>query len=192
MFKFFCFIITASLIYPGKLFSQEKFEKESRIFRKDVPAVALGFVDSIRLSTKAKWYKEEGKKGKSIEAKFMHQKSHYSIEFDTLGIIEDIEMGVKWEDVHIKLRDSISLKLFSDCEKHHIVKVQQQFTGNKSELLSLFKDDTDNQSVTIKYELIVRCDRKKKADLYEYLFDDTGQLISRSKIVFKNSSHLEY
>jgi len=185
-------MMLAALIYAGDLPAQEKFEKESRIHPKYVPAEALRFMDSVSISSKIKWYREEGIRGKSIEAKFTYSKSACSIEFDTLGNVEDIEIAVNREDLKPKLRDSISLQLVSDCEKHHIVKVQQQFTGNESELLSLFKEDTDNHSVTIKYELIVKCDRKKKSDLFEYLFDDTGRLISRSKIVFKNSSHLEY
>lgn len=175
----------------SNLFAQEKFEKESRIKQKDVVAKALSFMDSLHFPNKVKWYKEEGLSGKSIEAKFKYQKALYSVEFDTLGNIEDIEIELNWDDLESNLKDSIFLQLKSNCLKHKIVKVQKQYTGSESQLLSIL-NPTKNQSLTTKYELIVSCSLQKTVELFEYLFNDNGKIISISKIVFKNSSHLEY
>lgn len=178
--------------FSNTLLAQDKFEKESRIKSKQVPARALLFIDSLNLSTKVKWYKEEGLTNKSIEAKFKLNKVKYSVEFDTLGKIEDVEIEVNWEDLEPHLKDSILFHLKLDCSSHKIVKVQRQFTGSESDLLHLLKTTNIFEQVKIKYEIIISCGHQNKVDLFEYLYNYDGQLISKSKMVFKNSSHLEY
>jgi hypothetical protein len=192
MHKFIYIILLIALNYSSNLFAQEKFEKESRIKPKEVPTKALFFIDSLNIKNKVKWYKEEGLNGKSVEAKFKQDEAKYSVEFDTLGNVEDIEIDVNWAVLASSLRDSISSKLETDCLKHKIIKVQKQYIGSESALLSILKTDLNKPSLTINYELVVSCNQQKKVDLFEYLFNEKGKLISTSKIVFKNSSHLEY
>ncbi|WP_367328263.1 hypothetical protein, partial [Lentimicrobium sp.] len=91
-----------------------------------------------------------------------------------------------------ELKESVYLQLNTDCKKFSIVKVQRQYTGSESDLLSGLTIDIHNSSLTVNSEFIVRCSPEKQAGLFEYLFDDKGKLISVSEIVFKNSSHLEY
>lgn len=190
MHKFIYILLIIAFTFTSNLIAQEKFEKESRIKQNDAPLKAQLFIDSLNITNKVKWYKEEGLKRKSIEAKFKHNKARYSVEFDTLGHVEDIEIEVNWKSLESNLKEAIFLQLKTDCLKHKIIKVQMQYTGSESQLSSILK--ADSLSLTIKYELIVRCKRQKEVDLFEYLFNDTGKLISTSKIVFKNSSHLEY
>jgi len=176
----------------SNLIAQEKFEKESRIKGYDVPIEAQLFIDSSNITNKVKWYKEEGLNTQSIEAKFKHNNSKYSVEFNTGGDVEDIEIEVNFEDLESHLKEAIILQLKTDCSKYKIVKVQKQYMGSESHLLSILKTDKTSSSLTIKYELIIRCHQQKEVNLFEYLFNDSGELISTSKIVFKNSSHLEY
>lgn len=192
MHKLLFVILLIVTTYSNNLFAQDKFEKESRIKQKDVPPTALSFMDSLNFRAKIKWYKEEGLSKKSIEAKFKHNKTKYSIEFDTLGNIEDIEIEVNWQNLESDITDSVAMQFKLDCSKYKIVKVQKQFTGSKNELFSPLINGIHSEQLKIKYEIIVRCHQEKKVDLFEYLFNEKGKLISKSKIVFKNSSHLEY
>ena len=176
----------------NNLIAQDKFEKESRIKPKDVPSKSLSFIDSLKLNTKVKWYQEDGLSKKSIEAKFKQNKIRYSVEFDSLGIIEDIEIGVNWGELDSSLIESISSQLKQNCSGYRIVKVQRQFTGSENDLSVLLKTGNIFDMLKIKYEIIVRCRKENKVNLFECLFTDKGKLISTSKIVFKNSSHLEY
>lgn len=174
------------------LVAQDKYEKESRIKTEEVPINAKAFIDSLRLDTRIKWYKEEGIETKSIEAKFRLKKVQYSIEFDTHGIIEDVEIEVKYGDLQTNLKDKIVSQLNQDCSKHKITKVQMQFTGSKNDLFLQLQSGNNRDKLTTLYELIIQCNQKNAVDLFEYLFDQQGNLISKSKIIFKNSSHLEY
>lgn len=176
----------------NNLFAQDKFEKESRIKRGDVPSKALLFIDSLNYKTKIKWYKEEGLTSISIEAKFNHNKTRYSIEFDTLGNIEDIEIEIHWEDMEKEMANPITNQLKLDCSKHKIVKIQRQFTGTENDLFSLFRNGIHSEKIKINYEIIVKCNWQKEVNLFEYLFNEKGILVSKSKVIFKNSSHLEY
>ena len=189
-YKFLILLILFSI--STILFAQDKFEKESRIQPKDVPPRALLFIDSLNLKTKIKWYKEEGLDKESIEAKFKLNKAIHSVEFDTYGKIEDVEIIVNWEDLESDLKDSIFFQLNIDCLSHKIVKVQRQFLGSENELLFQIKNRDVFEPLKIRYEMIIRCKYEKKVDLFEYLFNYDGKLISRSRIIFKNSSHLEY
>lgn len=176
----------------NKLFAQDKLEKESRIKREDVPPKALSFIDALNYQTRIKWHKEEGLSTVSVEAKFKHDKTRFSIEFDTSGEIEDAEMEMKWSDMDTELSKSITKQLQLDCAKHIIRKTQKQYTGAESALFSLLHDHTQSDDIQINYELIVKCKEQKEVHLFEYLFSEKGVLLSKSKIVFKNSSHLEY
>ena len=184
------FLIT--LLCSSNLVAQEKFEKESRIKRQDVPSNAVQFIDSLVLKNRVKWFLEEGLERKSIEAKFKNKKKRYSIEFDTLGNVEDVEIEINWKELRTQLKDSIYFRLKKDCLKHKIVKVQIQFSGNQPDLLSKLKTTETIPNLITKYEVIVKCSSKNSVDLFEYLFSDAGQPLSISKIIFKNSSHLEY
>ena len=184
---FFCFTHLTS-----PLFAQEKLEKESRIKESEVPQDALQFIDSIGLNNKRRWYKEESLTDISFETKFKHNQLKYSIEFDSLGIIEDVEIEVRWDDIEHKIKDMIASHLEKECLTYKIVKVQTQFTGSESELLSFLMAEKENQSLKKKYELIVRCKLQKQTSLFEFLYDEQGRFISSLKIVFRNSSHLEY
>ncbi len=143
--KFFFLILITAVHCSNNLGAQEKYEKESRIREKYVPTKALQFIDSSDLKSRIRWYLEEGLNRKSIEAKFKHEKVRYSVEFDTLGNVEDIEIEIPWEDLNSQLKDSISLHLKKDCLKHKIVKVQIQYSGSESELLAKLKTNHNSQ-----------------------------------------------
>jgi hypothetical protein len=189
-YKFLIFLLIFSV--SNNLSAQEKFEKESRIQQRDVPQQALSFLDSLQGKTKIKWYLEEGQEKKSIEAKFRLNKLSYSVEFDILGKIEDVEVEMKWNDINSTLSDALALRFKQDCLEYKVMKVQKQFTGTEQELLMMLKNGVVAAGLTLNYEIVVRCKQHNSVDLFEYLFSEQGQVLSTSKIVFKNSSHLEY
>ena len=192
MHKLVYLILLISFTCSNNAVAQDKFEKESRMKQKDVPSKARLFMDSLNYKTKIKWYREEGLTRKSIEAKFKLNKKRYSIEFDTPGNIEDVEIEMNWKNMESNIADSVSAQLDLDCSKHKIVKVQIQFTGSENELFSLLRTSVKSETLVTKYEIIVRCNQQKDVNLFEYLFNDKGLLLAKSKIMFKNSSHLEY
>ena len=184
----FLLIFTVS----GHLFAQEKFEKERRIKRDEVPVKALRFIDSLRVHAKIKWYEEEGLTGKTIEAKFKQNRTKYSIEFDPLGTLEDLEIEVNWARLDVSLKNAITNQLNQQCSKHKIVKVQEQFTGEEHHLFTLLSSGIKSEELKVNYEIVVSCHDDQGVHLFEYVFNEEGIILTKHKIIFKNSSHLEY
>ncbi len=187
-----CFTLATIGLFSTHVYAQEKFEKESRMKEQDVPSKALQFIDSLQIKSNVKWYFEEGLEHNSIEAKFKRDKKKYSIEFDTLGTIEDVEIEIKEKAFSPKLNAAMQAQLQKNCLKHKIVKIQIQYSGTHSALLKQLNSEGIISGITINYELIVQCKSTDGVDLFEYKFNDTGELISKARIIFKNSSHLEY
>lgn len=187
-----CLIFLLSLFSSVELFAQEKFEKESRIKQRDVPQKALDFIESANIKGKMKWYLEQGLNRKSIEVKFQQNRKRLSVEFDTLGTIEDVEIELKATELPASLNNTINAQLQNDCIKYKIEKIQVQYSGSEEQLLAKLKNPASVQNLVTKYEVVVKCTSKNNVELLEYLFTDTGTVLSVSTIVFKNSSHLEY
>lgn len=179
-------------IVSTNLHGQEKYEKESRLKSKDVPKTALNFIEEAQIPGKVKWYIEYGLETTSIEAKFKMNRKWYSVEFDTLGTIEDIEIEIKYKDLKTKPKNTIESTLNTICETYKIFKVQKQFSGDQNELIAVLRDEKTKESFKINYELVAKCVKDNKAEQYEFLFSDEGKLINTSKIIFKNSNNLEY
>ncbi|MEM6723783.1 MAG: hypothetical protein AAF598_07070 [Bacteroidota bacterium] len=172
--------------------AQVKYEKESRLNAKLVPTTALAFIEALPIEKKIRWYLEEGLDRTSIEAKFKMNGQKYSIEFDSAGTLEDVEIQVEWETLNRVLKDSFNNQLDQDCKAFHIRKTQIQYTGNQADLLSKLTVPEAHQNQVTRYEIIIKCRSENSVDLFEYLFSATGQKLKADQIVFKNSSHLEY
>lgn len=174
-----------------RVYSQQKYERESRLAPENVPPAALEFIDALEITSKIKWYSEIGLESKSIEAKFKRDGQRHSIEFDTIGAVEDVEIEMKLQELKPFVKGTITSQLSSTCSRYKISKIQIQFTGREPELLSFLKGAATSEALTKKYEIVAKC-VTRKAGLFEYLFSDQGTLLETSEIIFKNSSNLEY
>ena len=175
-----------------KSFAQDKFEKESRIKKAQVPATALNFIKAAGFSQKIKWYKEESLVGYSYEAKTIDQGRKYSVEFDSLGKIEDIEYKISWAVIPPLAKAKIEAYFDRKYQKKKIVKVQVQVSGPSPNLIQWIKDKKTPPEITTKYELVIKGSKAKQSQMMEYLFTEAGTVERASKIVLKNTDHLEY
>ena len=170
-------------------YSQSKREIEERIAKEEVPFLAQKFIDSLYFSSKIRWYREKNYIKTTYEAKIKHTGKKYSIEFDSLGNIEDIELEIKWKQISTSTQNAICEKLNTEFKKFKIKKIQIQYTGLKKDLFN-FKIST--QSLIIKYEIIVKGKKDTQNSFYEYLFSEKGKLEQKLQIDFRNIDHLEY
>lgn len=172
-------------------FSQTKFEKEFRISESEVPQSAVHYLSSIQ-STKIKWFKEISQDGKSIEAKFKHTDHLFSVEFDTLGNLKDIEVVINTKEVPPNLLNTITDALSSNFESHTFRKLQKQYSGSSLKIDQVLQNTFKVEEATIRYEAIIKGKNDEGVNLYEITFDDTGNLLSKAFINLSNSDHLEY
>jgi hypothetical protein len=172
--------------------AQQKFEKEYRLKTEEVPLLARQFVDSLDFDRRVRWYMEISQDGKTVEAKSRRDGSRYSIEFDTTGTLQDVEIEIRFGDVPEKLRETITQKLDAELDRVRITKIQEQLTGSKKNILDYLKGSQDKTGLTTRYEAIVRGSKDGERNEFEYTFSLEGEIEKRAKVVFRNTDNLVY
>lgn len=185
-------VVCVIVLSSWKAYSQQKFEKESGISRKDLPAFAVHFESIFVHDQKIRWYLEEGFNGSTIEAKYTRNKEKYSVEFDSLGTIQDVEILVKWSDLSTETQGNIEAQFLKDSDKYKLSKIQVQYTGEQIMLQNSALSGECSENCLIRYEVVVRIKKEGVGNSYEYLFDKNGKLIQKMEIVNQSSSNLEY
>ena len=174
-------VLIILLLLPFHSYSQSKIEIEERIEKEQVPFLAQKFIDSLHFSSKIKWYLEKNYIKTTYEAKIKEKGQKYSIEFDTLGKVEDIEVEMKWNQIPVSTQHAICEKLTTEFEKFKIKKIQIQYTGLKKDLFN-FKINTQN--LVIKYEIVVKGKKESQNSFYEYLFSEKGEIEQKLQFDF--------
>lgn len=186
------YLLLLFIILPFSGISQTKYEKEIRLNIREVPQSAQSFIDSLAFEKKVKWYKEFGINNTSIEAKTKHQGKRYSIEFSPQGILEDIEIELKMEEIPANARNKIAEYLKQKFKKYNISKAQIQHIGTLSNLLSYLKNEITQREIETNYELIIHAKVNKTYKKYEYLFSQEGKFLQSAEIVLKNTDNIEF
>lgn len=173
--------------------AQRKVEKESRIKVSAVPAKAVLVTDRISSATKWKWYREQGIEETTIEAKGKAYDRKCSVEFDTEGNLQDVEVVVKFTELpdstQLRICESLNDKPYT---KIKILRVQDQFVGEVSEIIKAIQADPLAE-VQHRYELVVEAHSAEDGQSrYEYTFDTSGAVLKVYKIVLRNMDNLEY
>ena len=191
-YAFFGLIIFPLFLSVQPAWAQQKVEKESRIRGNHVPSKAWDLIDTVRIEGPVRWYLEEGLNHKSIEAKYYYNKRFHSVEFDTVGNLQDIEIEVGWVELKKPVQDAILAVLKEDCRGVLIKKIQVQYSGNPSILISHHPLAIPSDDHTVRYEMEVKCKQSGPNTLFEYLFDEKGQKLSKVELIIQNSSNLEF
>jgi len=174
--------------------AQIKYEKEYKLNQEQVPRIALDFVDKLGFEKKVKWYKEEAIDKTSIEAKTKHFSKKYSVEFNSDGEIEDIEIKIESEEVPTEVYQSILQYLNTNYQKVKICKIQLQLSGESNALIQTInnQDFKDNSNITTRYEIVLNAKESREYQKLEYLFNHQGDMLRKAVILLKNTDNLEY
>ncbi|SEI73112.1 hypothetical protein SAMN05192553_10113 [Cyclobacterium xiamenense] len=172
------------------LYGQEKIEREFRIKPGTVPEAAKDWLyEAFGSPRKVKWYVEETSGKSSYEAKFVFRGATHSVEFDLSGRIEDIEVQTTWEALPESTRESIGRYFNDTFKKYRIEKIQVQYTGAPEDLKDSVKN-SDFVTATTRYEIEFYGENETSKQLWEGLFDENGNLLSRREIAIPSTNHL--
>lgn len=170
-------------------FSQEKFEKESRIKAREVPTDAKDWLfDAFDRVRKPKWFLEYSQAGKSYEVKFQYRGHFHSVEFDSLGNVQDVEIEIKESEVTQEVWKEIRHYFESQYQQVNVEKIQWQLTGSESELKDYFKEG-DSDVVVTRYEIVYQ-GKNDLWGLWEALFDDSGKFILKLTVQLRPIDNL--
>jgi hypothetical protein len=172
--------------------AQEKTEREYGIKKRDVPKPSIEWMqDAFEGFKRIKWYYEESSGKNSYEAKLNWKGYQYSVEFDTTGSIEDIEMIIPLEELPGIALDNITGWMNSSYEKYRILKIQKQYQGDPDDLEDLMDED-ETEGIEVFYEIEFHGKTETENELWEGLFDSQGIHIQTRKIVRNPSNNLEF
>lgn len=185
-------LLLLATLFAAEIKAQEKTEREYGIKKRDVPQPSIEWMqDAFEGYKKIKWYYEESSGKNSYEAKLKWKDRHYSVEFDTAGIIEDIEMIVQFGELPEITCNNISDWMNATYLKHKILKVQEQLRGDPDDLED-FIDEDETEGIEVFYEIEYQGKTETENELWEGLFDSRGVNIQARKIVRNPSSNLEF
>lgn len=180
------------IILGLNLLAQDKIEGELGIKREEVPEQALEWFDKAFPETrKVSWYFEESSGKGSYEAKFKWGGNTYSVEFDTRGIMEDIEIDISWKKIPAETRKNLKVFFESNYTRHKIIKVQRQHSAPPEILLDFILNGNLDE-VTIKYEIEYQGKTETENELWEGLFNAEGDAERVRKIILAPTNNLEF
>ncbi len=183
------YFVWAMTVHVG---AQNKLEREFRISSDEVPQQAIRFAESLVGSAKLKWYREEGIQQSSIEAKTKIKGQRFSIEFDTTGQIQDVEVEIPLFLVPESTREAMISAFREEFTTFKWQKIQVQYLGTSSELLAFFAQKQGSPSIRTQYEVVILGKKKGSNNFQEWLFSDTGVVLSKSIVILRISDNLEY
>lgn len=179
-----------TLALPVNLVAQEKIEVEKKVTVQEVPPNAIQWVNSTFPNTRRiKWYYEQTSGLQSYEAKFKFQRQKYSVEFDTSGYLQDVEIETKWRRMSTKEKDLLG-KTFAQIEKFDLKRIQIQYSDDPEELQKSFLQD-QNYPLR-KYEIEFTGIIDGEYAFWEGLISHEGIVLQIRKIVIPSLDNLEF
>lgn len=182
----FCLIFTFSK-------SQTKNEVEKRINYDEVPSFTIeNLYKHVKRTKKVKWYYQTDGSKKVYEAKFMQSSQKYSIEFDTLGNISNVEVIIKKRQIPKKKLEVILSTLNSEFEDFKFQKIQREYLGEAQNLYAVLAKNKVDSDLTIRYEILINAKVDNIRKLYEIIFDNTGKILSKTEVIPQSTDILDY
>lgn len=173
-------------------FSQEKNEIERRIKKKEVPETAKKWLKgAYENKRKTKWYYQTDGKKHVYEAKLKYKKHLHSVEFDTLGTVQNIEILIQENELDKDIKEAVHKYLNTNYNKFSISKIQIQYSGDEDDLEDII-DENEFKNITINYEIEYYGRSDHEDELWEGLFDEKGRLIKKRIINLKATDNLDY
>lgn len=179
---FFCFVTKA----------QQKYEREYRIKSEMIPQFAKQFIDLIGSDLKIKWYKEISLDDITLEAKFKHKKKKFSVEFDTLGKLQDVEFIIKKKEIIPEVYNKMEYKLDSLFQNWKFQKIQKHYSGKSVDIITSIRKNEAINSIKVTYEIVLKGKKLEIAQLYEITFNEQGEIDNILEIIQDKADHLEY
>ena len=183
-FKVFLFLLCASIS-----FAQSKHEKETRISSSEFPEVSHRYFNGIANQVNyLKYFREEKGDRVSFEAKFKLNKLHFSVAFNSEGILEDIEIYIKKKHIPENVLSNINDYLDKNYDKTRHIEIQKKYINNTSKNDKQFIDHIleNSEGNNTHYKIITETKTDGQHELREITFSSKG-VFEKSRIVTSSS-----
>ena len=171
------------LLVPCLIHGQVKLEYEKRIDKSEFPQPAIDWLNSHpELPKKIRYLVETDGQVHTYEAKFVHKKKWHSVEFDSLGQLQDVEVLIKRKEIPQPLREKVEAYLDAQYDKWRKDRIQRQYTAALNGPRVLERLWANDEEVVCNLEIEVSVREGKQTAHYELLFDPDGAHVATRKI----------
>lgn len=167
-------------------------EREYRIQATDAPSIAVDYLNTFAFDKKIKWYLEINDTTQSIEAKTKWKKHKYSIEFDTTGKLQDVEITVDEDEIAPATLQGLQRYMTDSFTSYKICKIQRQYSGEPKAIRDFVLNNVESNTITRCYEIVAEINDKGVKKRVEFLFDNKGKPIRTTRLYYRNTDNLEY
>lgn len=183
------------IFYCSFSFSQIKNEKEERIDASEFPGGLQDYF--IKISNRVshlKFFKETDGKKNSYEAKFKFKKHYYSLEFDTNGVLEDIEIVIKKKHIPKETLLIISDYFNTHYDKTQLIKIQKQYKNDTTQSDQQFMDAVLNNAFSAHsyFEIVAETKQHGERQLQELTFKNDGTFVNARLVTISSYGHVLY
>lgn len=172
-----------------------KQEIEERIRLEEMPEEAANLLaDWLQDSKKIRFYHETDGDQQTYEAKLTYLGRRFSLEFNTKGVLLDIEELINFRELPSTAKESITTTLVQSYDKYKIRRVQRQFLPQSTgkALLNTLQSPSPPSEQKENYELEVDVKEGSRMRSYEILFNTEGKMEQRRLIVRRSLDNFLY
>lgn len=171
----------------------QKNELEYRIDPDAFPAEAMEqVIDKIADSDKVRYYKEIDIDKISYELKIKRDGRRYSIEFDSIGNLEDVEIQIDEDGIPQKTFERIKDYYQNFYDRYRIIKVQKHYAADVFGKKTLNYGFYNHDDADVRFEIVAAGKRNKSYERYEMLFNMEGNVLRKRKFITPNYDHILY
>jgi hypothetical protein len=152
---------------------------------------AQPYLDGVK---RLRFYKEIDSSRQSFEIKFKKDRLHYSVEYSSSGVLEDIEVTIRQNDIPNESWDAIIRHLSNFADTYKVRKIQQQYPRDAFATDSAtFRNAFQNLLLPeMRYELMIQARKGKTYQEFEILYDFGGGFLQMRESLPPNYDHVLY
>jgi len=191
-FLFFSTLLVTS--FPLVSAQDIKDENEKSINREDMPTSSLAMINRFwNKEKKVDFYRQYNGAMISYEAKLEWNGHQYSIEFDSVGSLVNVEQLIDFKDISVASQNTIIEELSKQYTRFRFTRIQRQYSAEKAEDRDETLEDVideDYEDLIIRFEIVVDAQNKDVMGSFELLFDEYGNIIQKRRIVRRSLDNI--
>ncbi|MDZ7774878.1 MAG: hypothetical protein U5L09_04310 [Bacteroidales bacterium] len=121
----------------------------------------------------------------------MH-KTLYSIEFDSVGNLLDVEFIVNFDNLEQSVQRNSESQLESTYKRYRIIKIQKQYSGTPEVLKQLVNKQSSSENHITKYEIVLSGKKESYRKKYELTTNSEGTVEEVVRIIPPEMNNLIY
>lgn len=169
---------------------------ERSINKSEMPALALETLDEFWPNKdNIRYFYETDGDSETFEAKLSWMGKQYSIEFTEDGNVIDVEQLVDMSEISTDTAEAIRKYLQQEFKRVRITRLQRQFIADdedETDDIDFIDDilEEDDEDYEIRYEMEVEGKSDSVIGGFELLFDESGNIIQRRRIIRRSLDNI--